>query len=114
MIQDLLSTLIAILLVYFAVLDVGALEAHPWLLALCGAAFGALGFWAIRVDYLKWPGATAVIAGIAILLLVLSGLATTSSEWAFWIVFWSGNVVGVVSLWSVLYRGPKPSTPEPS
>ncbi|HUO06483.1 MAG TPA: hypothetical protein VMU16_14890 [Candidatus Binataceae bacterium] len=82
------------------------------MLTASGAVLAALGFWACRADYLKWPGATVVSAGIAIVLLVLSGLAARSSEWLFWVVFWSGNAAGVTSLWSALYRGPKDSIPE--
>jgi len=106
MVPDLLNTLVALCLVCSAVLDAGTIEAHLWIPALGGAAFVVLGFWANRVDYLKWAGVTAILAGAAILLLIVSGLAATSSETAFWIIFWSANAAGVVSLWSALYRGP--------
>ncbi len=114
MIPDLLSTLVGICLVSFAVLDPGALQAHGGTLALSGAVLVAVGLWAYRVDYLKWPGLTAAVAGAAIVVLVISGLATASSESAFWVVFWSGNVAGVVSLWSALYRGPAASAATPA
>ena len=109
MIQDLLGTLIAICLVCIAVLDPGILKAHGAILAASGVALAALGVWAGRADYLKWPGTTVATVGVAILLLVLSGLAAHSSQWLFWVVFWSGNAAGVTSLWSALYRGPKDS-----
>ena len=112
MVQDLLGTLIAICLVCLAVLDPGFLEAHGAILAASGVALAALGVWAGRADYLKWPGATVLTAGVAIVLLVLSGLAARSSEWLFWVVFWSGNTAGVTSLWSALYRGPKDLIPD--
>ena len=114
MIQDLLSTLIALSLICLAVLDVGALEAQRGIVALCGVALIALGFWANRIGYLKWPGVAVVIAGIAIVVLIVSGLAASSPEWIFWVVFWSANSAGVLSLWSLLYRGPKDSIPESS
>ena len=110
MLPDLLSTIIALCLVSFAVLDLNALTVHGAIVALGAVAFVALGAWATRLDYLKWPGATVVVAGVVILLLVLSGLARASSEWAFWVVFWSANAAGVVSLWSVFYRGPRESS----
>ena len=106
MLPDLLSTLIALVLVCTAVLDGQMLEAHGWLLALSGVALAALGTWAYRVDYLKWPGVTVVVAGGAIVILVLSQLSANSSETAFWVVFWNANAAGLVSLWSALYRGP--------
>jgi hypothetical protein len=106
MLPDLLSTVIALCLVGFAVLDLEALTAHAAIVALGAVAFIVLGAWETRSDFLKWPGATTVVAGVAILLLVISGLTRASSEWAFWVVFWSANAAGVVSLWSVFYRGP--------
>ncbi len=113
MLPDLLATLIGISLVCFPVLDGATLQAHGTLV-LIGAVLALIGLWANRVDYLKWPGAVVVIAGLAILILVLSGLAASSAEAAFWVVFWSGNAVGITSLWSALYRGPKVPPPEPS
>ncbi|HLK87960.1 MAG TPA: hypothetical protein VKT27_15760 [Candidatus Binataceae bacterium] len=105
MVPNLLSTILALCLVCSAVLDGAAFEAHPWLPALAGAALIALGFWAHRIDHLKWAGIVVVVAGAANLLLALSGIAVRSSETAFWVIFWSANVAGVVSLWSALYRG---------
>jgi hypothetical protein len=105
MLPDLLSTLIALVLVCTAVLDARMLESHDWLLALSGAVLVALGIWAYRVDYLKWPGIAVVVAGGSIVILVLSRLSASSSETAFWVVFWSANAAGLVSLWSALYRG---------
>jgi hypothetical protein len=113
MLPDLLSALIALLLVCTSALDGQMLESHAWLLALSGAVLAALGIWAYRVDYLKWPGVTVVIAGGAIVVLVLSRLSASSSETAFWVVFWSANAAGLVSLWSALYRGPRALTEGP-
>ena len=109
MLPELLSTLIALSLVGFALLDLQALTAHAGLVALGAIAFIVLGAWASRADYLKWPGATIVVAGLVILMMVISGLARTSAEWAFWLVFWSAAAAGVVALWSAFYRGPDES-----
>jgi hypothetical protein len=106
MLPDLLSTLIALVLVCTTVLDAQLLESHGWVLVLSGAVLAALGIWAYFVDYLKWPGATTIVAGGAIVILVLSRLSASSSETAFWVVFWSANAAGLVSLWSALYRAP--------
>jgi len=110
MLPDLLSTLIALVLVCTAVLDAQMLESHGWLLALSGAALAALGTWAYRVDYLKWPGVMIIVAGGAIVILVLSRLSANSSETTFWVVFWSANAAGLVSLWSAFYRAPHVAT----
>ena len=114
MLPDLLSTAIALCLASFAILDLGALTAHAGIVALGAVAFIALGTWAARTDFLRWPGAIVAAAGVVILLLVVSGVARGSSEWAFWVVFWSANAAGVVSLWSAFYRGPhEPSRSSP-
>jgi hypothetical protein len=112
MLPDLLSTVIALVLVSTAALNGQALESHGCLLALSGAALAALGVWASSVDYLKWPGVTTIVAGSAIIILVLSRLSANSSETAFWVVFWSANAAGLVSLWSALYRAPHGVTEE--
>jgi hypothetical protein len=112
MIPDLISTLIAIVLVCVAVLDKPLLDSQHGLLVIAGVALAVLGAIANRVDYLKWPGVTVAAAGGAIVVLIASGLSSASSETAFWVVFWSGNIAGMMSLWSVFYRGPRAS-PEP-
>ncbi len=56
MVPDLISTLIAIVLVCVAVLDRPALDSQHVLLVIAGVGLGVLGTIANRVDYLKWPG----------------------------------------------------------
>ncbi len=114
MLPDLLSTLLALALVCSAVLDQAMLETHGAILAVCGIAMAALGIWANRVDYLKLAGMTVIVAGAAILLLFVSRLSAVSPETFFWVVFWSGNLAGLVLLWSALYRGPREATDSPS
>ncbi len=113
MIPDLLSTLIGLCLVCFAVLDPELLNRHGPILGATALVLIALGAWKAQADYLKWPGAAVIAAGLALAVAVISGLALQSPESTFWVAFWSGTVAGVVSLWSVLYRGPKESALEP-
>lgn len=110
MIPDLLSTLIAIMLVCSAVLDQPMMESHHGLLILAGVALVVLGAIANRVDYLKWPGIAIATAGLAVIILIASGIAAASTETAFWVVFWSGNIAGLMALWSVFYREPEASS----
>ena len=110
MIPDLISTLIAIVLVCATVLDQPLLDSQHGLLLVAGIALAVLGVLANRADYLKWPGIAIAVAGIAILVLIASGLSSASSETAFWVVFWSANIAGLISLWSALYRGPRASS----
>lgn len=77
---------------------------------LSGALLVTLGIWAYRVNYLKWPSATTIVAGGAIVILVLSQWRASSSETAFWVIFWSANAGGLVSLWSALYSAPHVAT----
>jgi hypothetical protein len=110
MVPDLISTLIAIVLVCVAVLDRPALDSQHTLLVIAGIALGVLGTIANRVDYRKWPGLTAAAAGLAMVVLIVSGISSASSEASFWIVFWCGNIAGLMSLWSAFYRGPRALT----
>ena len=109
MTPDLISTAIAFALVCGAVLDRPLLNSHPWLVVAAGAALAALGIIANRVDYLKWPGLAVAAAGAALVVLIGSGLSSASPETGFWVVFWGGNVAGLMALWSALYRGPEVS-----
>ena len=106
MLPDVLNTVIAAGLVCCAVLDLDLVQAHGFWLALAGGAMAALGIWANRVDYLKWAGATAALAGIAVVATVVTGFDVSSADVAFWVALWSGTAAGIVSLWSALYRGP--------
>ncbi len=109
MAASLLNTLLGLWLVYAAVLDPAVLHNRASLLAASAAALLVLGFWAYRVDYLKWPGITDVVVGLLLLLvLLLSRAFGTSDVLVFWVVFWSGCIAGVVSLWSVFYRSGSP------
>jgi hypothetical protein len=106
---SLLNTLLGLWLVYAAVLDPAALHNRAWPLAASAAALLVLGFWAYRADYLKWPGISDVVVGLLLLVLLLSRAFGTSDVLVFWVVFWSGCIAGVVSLWSVFYRSGPPS-----
>ena len=70
----------------------------------CAAALEDAGL--PELAQVRLPGAIVILVGIAIVVLVGSGLAAASSETTFWVVFWGGNAAGVPSLWSALYRGP--------
>ena len=113
MVASLLNTLLGLWLVYAAVLDLALLEGSAWPLALAALALVALGLWAYSSDYLKWPGITNAVVGVVLLVLLLSGARVLSHALTFWAAFWSGNIAGVLSLWSVLYRHVSPDSAEP-
>jgi hypothetical protein len=110
MIASALNTLLGLWLVYAAVLEPGLLDKSPWTLGVSALALTVLGLWAYRRDYLKWPGATVVVLGLGLLVVVLSGARALADQLTFWVTFWSGVVVGVLSLWSVFYRHESPES----
>jgi len=114
MVPDLISTLIAIVLVCVAVLDRPLLDSQHALLVIAAIALAILGAIANRVDYLKWPGVTIAAVGLAMVVLIVSGISSASSETSFWVVFWCGNIAGLMSLWSAFYRGPRASAETPA
>lgn len=109
MVASLLNTLLGLFLVSAAVLDPTTVQTRTVLMAASAAAVATLGVRATAVDYLKWPGVIALALGICLFVFFATGSAAESPEVTFWIAFWSGNTIGVVSLWSVLYRGPSVS-----
>ena len=108
MIPSLLAALFGLSLVWVAVLDPALVNSHGWIMALSALVLLALGFAALRVDYLKWPAVTDMMVGAILLILFFGTAVAFSSLLTFWVLFWSGCVVGTVSLWSVFYRhGPE-------
>ena len=91
MVPDLLSTIIALSLVCIAVLEPSLFDGNVALLGIAGALLVALGVWANRVDYLKWPGATVAVAGLALLAAVILGRASHSPQTTFWVIFWANR-----------------------
>lgn len=114
MIASALNTLLGLWLVYAAVLDPGVIENGPWVLGVSALALTALGTWACTNDYLKWPAITGIVVGAGLLILAFSGLHTLFPSLTFWATFWGGAVVGVLSLWSVFYRGLSPEAADVS
>jgi hypothetical protein len=114
MLASALNALLGLWLVYAAILDPALLRSGPWTLGISAAALLLLGVWAYRSDYLKWPGIAVIVIGIGLLAMVLSGARSISWQLTFWVTFWCGVVAGVLSLWSVFYRGESPQAAEPS
>ena len=108
MIPSLLEALLGLWLVWVAVLDPGLTDAHPGLIALSAILMIVLGVAAFRLDYLKWPAVTDVVVGAVLLVLFFETRIAASSALTFWMLFWSGCIAGIVSLWSAFYRhGPQ-------
>ena len=104
MIPSLLEGLLGLWLVWVAVLDPTLVDSHGWVIALSAMVLLLLGLAAFRIDYLKWPAATDVALGVVLLALYFGTSIASSNTLTFWMLFWSGCIVGIVSLWSVFYR----------
>jgi len=104
MIPSLLEGLLGLWLVWVAVLDPALVDSHSWVIALSAIALLLLGLAAFRTDYLKWPAVTDVVVGLVLLILYFGTSIVSSGTLTFWMLFWSGCIAGIVSLWSVFYR----------
>jgi hypothetical protein len=113
MVASLVNTLLGLWLVSGAVLDPSMVQTRTALMAISAAVIAILGVWATLADYLKWPGIIAIVFGIGLFVFFATGSAAASPDITFWIAFWSGNTIGVVSLWSALYRGPSEGAHSP-
>lgn len=104
MVPNLVNTLVGIWLVYLAVLNPALIGEGRRAVYISGFVILVLGYWARGSDYVKWYSSTNIVLGI--LLLATAGLQFIlwSEAITFWMVFWVGNAVAVISLWAVLYR----------
>ncbi len=108
MVPNLLEGLLGLWLVWVAVLDPALVDSHGWVIALSAIVLVLLGLAAFRIDYLKWPAVTDVVLGLVLLVLYFGTSIVSSGTLTFWMLFWSGCIAGIVSLWSVFYRqGPE-------
>lgn len=105
MIAGYLNTLCAFALVYLSILDLPVLKSHPWLLVAAGLSVVLLALWSRAGDAMKWFSTVIILFGC-----MLAGfgvwhlLAPLADLFVFWFVFWTGALVGVLALWSALYR----------
>ncbi|MBX3689040.1 hypothetical protein [Dokdonella sp.] len=110
MIPGILNTLLSFALVYLSILDLPMLKQNPWTIVVAGVLIIALAIWSRAGDLLKWFTTVTILLGA---MLVAFGIWNLTSPFAdlfvFWFVFWTGILVGVLALWSALYR-PRPRT----
>lgn len=101
---NLLATAIGLWLSYAAVLNFSSLETASWLTYGAAIVVIGLGMWSRTRDFASWPGLTAAAAGLAVIIGfgvyqagIFNHLAT------FWILFFAGNIIAVLSLWAAIY-----------
>ena len=105
MVPNLIATLIGIWLSYAAVLDFSRVETSRWLVYAAAAVVIVLAWWSRRRDFAKWPGTSSMTASLVLIAAIGMGQLGLLSHLAlFWVVFFSGNVVAVLSFWAAIYR----------
>jgi len=104
MIPNLVNALVGIWLVYLAVLNPARIGEGGKAIYIAGLVILVLGYWARGSDYVKWYSGTNIALGA--LLLLTAGLQSIlgSEAITFWMVFWGGMTVAIISLWAALYR----------
>lgn len=101
---NLIATAIGLWLSYAAVLNFSSLESAAWTTYLAAAVVIALGAYARTQDFAAWPGTSSALAGLALaagFAMHQAGLIDRLAS--FWVIFFAGNVISVVSLWAALY-----------
>ena len=102
---NLLATAIGLWLSYAAVLNFSSLESSAWLTYAATAAVIILGLLARPKDFAPWPGTSSAIAGAVLAVgfaMHQAGLIDTLAS--FWVIFFAGNVISVMSLWAAIYK----------
>lgn len=102
--SNLLATMIGLWLSYAAVLNFTSLETASWLTYGAAIVVIGLGLWSRTRDFALWPGLTTAAAGLA----VIVGFGVYQAEIfnrlaTFWILFFAGNIIAVLSLWAAIY-----------
>ena len=113
MVPNLIATLICIWLSYAAVLDFSRVETSRWLVYAAAAVVIVLAWWSRRRDFAKWPGTSSMTASLVLIAAIGMGQLGLLSHLAlFWVVFFSGNVVAVLSFWAAIYRPKRMPAPQ--
>jgi hypothetical protein len=105
MIGNLLNILLGLWLVYSAIFASPAGDMS--IASLAASAIGVIAFaaWAQRADPMRWPSATNLVLGAALLVVAAARWAVyVPSLLSFWIILLIGITVAIVAMWSMLYR----------
>lgn len=108
MVPNLINAIIGIWLVYLAVLNPALIGEGRKVVYIAGIGVLVLGVWARGSDYVKWYSSTNIVLGVILLLTAGLQFILWSEAITFWMVFWIGMTVAIISLWAVLYR-PNPA-----
>lgn len=114
MIPGYLNSLLAIVLVYFSVLELPVLEANIWTIPVAGVAIVVLALWSRAGDMMKWFSTVSIVLGTMLLLFgIWHWLSPFAHLFVFWFVFWTGALTGVTALWGAIYRPHSPQSRAP-
>lgn len=112
MIANLINTVVALVLVWAAILDPHLLK-PVWVLVVGAVVIFALAMWALLGDHHPWQNTTNCILAVLLLVVGLLPLAVaTSALIQFWTVFWIGVAVAILALWAALYRPSRRTGPD--
>lgn len=112
MVPNLINAIIGIWLVYLAVLNPALIHEGRKTVYIAGIAVLVLGVWARGSDYVKWYSSTNIVLGVILLLTAGLQLVLWSEAITFWMVFWAGLTVAIISLWAALYRPQAENLPQ--
>ena len=104
MIFNVANALIGLWLVYASVLDFAKLEASGFTLVIAGLVILVLAMWARGSDHAKWHSSADIVMGLVLAMTGIGQLALSLGAMTFWLAFWIGMAVAIISLWAALYR----------
>jgi membrane-bound ClpP family serine protease len=109
-IANIINSLIGIWVVYLAVLNPSALEAGKWTFVIAGLTVLVLALIARQTDHSKWHSSTDAVLGIVLIVAGIIQEFVPLEALAFWVAFWIGVTVAVVSLWAAIYSPRRAAT----
>ena len=105
MIANILTTLVGLWLVYRAIFSAPPGEMNVIELAVAGVVVVMLAAWARRSDYAHWQSGTNIVLGAVLFVLaVLRWTIAVAPLVSFWFILLGGIAIGIVAMWSMLYR----------
>jgi len=105
MIGNLLNVLVGLWLAYSAIFANPAGAMDNVVLAAAAVAIIVLAGWARRTDPLAWQSGTNIVLGASLLAMaVVRWVIGVAPLVSFWIILLAGIAVGIMAMWSLIYR----------
>ena len=105
MIGNLLNVLVGLWLAYSAIFANPAGAMNNILLTGAAVAIIVFAVWARRTDSLAWQSGTNIVLGASLLAMaVVRWVIGVAPLVSFWIILLAGIAVGIMAMWSLIYR----------